>query len=100
MPAPRIMEPMGFTRRNFLQASTAAAAAQSIARPASDRITVGFIGTGARGQELMQAVQQHPQAEIVAVCDAYKGRVERALDRTANRAKAYKTHHDLIAQKS
>jgi predicted dehydrogenase len=84
----------------MLQGS-AALAAQTAARPApSDRITVGFIGTGARGQELMQAVQQHPRAEIVAVCDAYKGRIERAVDRTGNRAKVYKTHADLLAEKS
>jgi predicted dehydrogenase len=89
------------TRRNFLEGSAALAAAQSTARPApSDRITVGHIGTGARGQELMQAVQQHKQAEIVAVCDAYRGRIERALDRTGNRAKVYKTHADLLADKS
>jgi len=77
------------------------AAAQNVARPApSDRVTVGFIGTGARGQELMQAVQQHKQAEIVAICDAYKGRIERALDRTGNRAKVYKTYPGLLADKS
>ena len=92
---------MKVTRRNFIQASAALAAAPQTGRAApSDRITVGCIGTGARGQELMQAIQQHPQAEIVAVCDAYKGRVERALDRTGNRAKVYKTHADLLAQKS
>jgi len=91
---------MKVTRRDFFQTSAALAAAQTGRAAPSDRITVGCIGTGARGQELMQAIQQHPQAEIVAVCDAYKGRVERALDRTGNRAKVYKTHADLLAQKS
>jgi len=32
--------------------------------------------------------------------DAYKGRVERALDRTNGRARVYRTHHDLLADKS
>src|SRR5689334_3322808 len=92
---------MTFTRRDVLKAGAALAAAQTAARPAAnDRIAVGFIGTGARGQELMQAVLQHPRAEIVAICDAYKGRIERALQRTGNRAKVYKSHHDLLAQKS
>jgi predicted dehydrogenase len=92
---------MNVSRRSLLQATATLASTQNFARPApSDRITVGFIGTGARGQELMQAVAQHPQAEMVAVCDAYKGRLERALDRTSNRARAYKTHHDLLAQES
>ncbi len=92
---------MSVSRRNFLQGSAALAAAQQTARPAaSDRITLGFIGAGARGHDLIQVVQKHPRAEIVAVCDAYKGRVERALDRTGNRAKVYKTHADLLADKS
>ena len=60
-----------------------------------------MIGTGARSQELMQVILKLPQeAEIVAWCDAYKGRVERAIERTGGRAKAYETHHDLLAQKS
>jgi predicted dehydrogenase len=91
---------MSISRRNFIQATAAGYAAQNVARPASDRITVGCIGTGARGQELMQALLKDSRAEIVAVCDAYKGRVARALDRTGNRAKVYKHHHDLLADKS
>ncbi len=89
---------MQVTRRNFLQGAVITAAGPQAARPAAnDRITVGMIGTGARAQELMEAIQQHPQAEIVGVVDAYKGRVERAIDRTHGRAKAYATHHDLLA---
>jgi predicted dehydrogenase len=91
---------MELTRRNFMQASASLAAAQNVARSANDRIAIGFIGTGARGQELMQALQQHPQAEIVALCDAYQGRIRRARERTGGRAQAFKTHHDLLAQKS
>ena len=88
------------TRRTLLQ-SAALLAASPAARPApNDRITVGVIGTGARGQELMQAIQEHPQAEIVALVDAYKGRLDRALSRTKGRAKIYPTHHELLAQKS
>jgi predicted dehydrogenase len=95
------MNCMDLSRRNFLQTSAALAAAQQIGHTAAnDRITIGFIGAGARAHELMQAVQQHPQAEIVAVCDAYKGRVQRALDRTGNKAKAYKNYHDVLADKS
>ena len=60
-----------------------------------------MIGTGARSQELMQAILQLPQeAEIVGVVDAYTGRVERAIERTGGRAKAYANYHELLAQKS
>jgi predicted dehydrogenase len=92
---------METTRRTFLQAGALLAAAAPVARPApNDRITVGFVGTGARGQELMDAVQHHPQAEIAGIVDAYEGRRERALDRTKGRAKIYPAHHDLLAEKS
>ena len=88
-------------RRNFLQTGAAALTAGQFAKAApNDRITVGHIGTGARGQELMRAVLANPNTEIVGVVDAYKGRVERAIDRTSGRAKAYRTHHELLADKS
>jgi predicted dehydrogenase len=51
----------------------------------------------------MDALQQHPQAEIVGLVDAYKGRLDRALSRVkggAGRAKIYPTHRELLAEKS
>ncbi|MGH9660823.1 MAG: Gfo/Idh/MocA family protein [Bryobacteraceae bacterium] len=86
---------MSVSRRTFIQTSLAAAQTAP-----GDRITVGMIGTGARGQELMQAIQKNPVAEIVAVADAYKGRLERAVDRTGGRAKVYRSYTDLLADKS
>src|SRR5579864_3553911 len=92
---------MDLDRRSFLQTGAAALAASQLGKAApSDRITVGHIGTGARAQELMQAVIANPNTDIVGVVDAYTGRVERAIDRTNGRAKAYRTHHDLLADKS
>jgi len=93
---------MEMTRRTLLQAGALLAAASPAARPAAtDRITIGMIGTGARGQELMDALQQHPQAEIVGLVDAYKGRLERAASRVkGGHAKVYPTHHELLAEKS
>src|SRR5204863_7841615 len=51
-------------------------------------------------RSLMQAIQQIEGTEIVGVVDAYKGRVERAIDRTNGRAKAYPDYHDVLADKS
>jgi len=91
---------MNLDRRSFLQTGVALAAGQLSKAAPNDRITVGHIGTGARGHELMQAVMANPNTEIVGVVDAYTGRVERAIDRTNGRAKQYRTHHDLLADKS
>ncbi|MGH9628334.1 MAG: Gfo/Idh/MocA family protein, partial [Bryobacteraceae bacterium] len=90
---------MQLTRRHFLQTSAALAASGS-AKAANDKIQIGVIGCGARSHELMKALFDVPGTEIVGVVDAYKGRVERALDRTDRRAKAYKSYKELLAQPS
>ncbi len=94
---------MEITRRNLLKAGALLAATPAARPAANDRIAVGVIGTGARGQELMDALQADPRAEIVALVDAYQGRLERAMSRVkggAARAKIYPTHHELLAEKS
>jgi len=91
---------MEITRRTLLQTGALLAAAPLARSAANDRIQVGVIGTGARGQELMDSLQQDPRAEIVGIVDAYKGRIERALTRLKGHAEVYPTHHELLAQKS
>lgn len=66
---------------------------------ANDRLNVGFIGVGARAQQLMDDAKNIRGLEIVGICDAYKGRIERALERTAGRAKVYRDHRELLASK-
>ncbi|HKJ69090.1 MAG TPA: Gfo/Idh/MocA family oxidoreductase [bacterium] len=68
-------------RREFLGVMSSAAAAAFIPRhlmggsqfvPPSDKITIGFIGTGTQGiRQLMQALP-HPEIHIAAVCDVNK----------------------------
>lgn len=89
------------SRRSFIEAGVALAASQ-VARPAaaSDRITIGMIGAGARAHELIAAIRQNPNTEIVAVADAYKGRIERALERVGGGLKAYASYKDLLAAKN
>jgi predicted dehydrogenase len=63
----------------------------------NERITLGFIGTGARAHQVIDDVSRVEGFEIVALCDAYKGRVERAVERTGGRAKVYKDAGELLA---
>ena len=93
---------MNLSRRNFLQAGATLAAATGTVKSyaANDRVQFGIIGAGARSHELMQALMQHQSAQIVGVVDAYKGRVERALDRIGGGVKAYKNYQDILADKS
>jgi predicted dehydrogenase len=68
--------------------------------PANDRITVGMIGVGARAQQLMVSIMSLPNTEIVGVCDAYKGRLERAVERTKKHAMVYPDYRGIISDKS
>ena len=61
------------------------------------RVTLGFIGTGARAHQVLDEVMNIPGFEVVALCDAYKGRLEHGVERTKGRAKAYKDHRELLA---
>ncbi len=107
----------GINRRQFMQRSlVGAAAAPLVARSVAadtgpglksvspnDRIQVGIIGVGARMQErggVMHAAMAVPGVEVVGVCDAYKGRVTRALENTGGKAKDYGEYRKLLADKS
>jgi predicted dehydrogenase len=88
-----------FSRRMFLGAGAGVLAQAQAAAP-SDKITVGMIAVGSRAQELLEAIKQVPGTEIVGVCDAYSGRIERAVERTEGRAKVYKSYKGILADPS
>src|SRR5687768_14753020 len=89
---------MRFTRRNFIQTGAAMTAAAAQVRSANERIQVGVIGTGARSHELMRWLSFVPGTQVTTVVDAYKGRVERAIDRT--KAKPARDYREILADKS
>lgn len=80
---------LGMTKRT--------AAAFNPADSANGRITLGFIGVGARAQDVMNDVLRLPGFEVVAMCDAYQGRLQRATERTGGKAKIYKDAAELLA---
>ena len=105
----------GIDRRQFMQRSVLGAATaplvahvlghetEAVAQPVSpnDRIQVGIIGVGARVQSgLLEAAVAVPGVEVIGVCDAYKGRVARALERLEGRAKDYGDYRAILADKS
>ena len=76
------------TRRDFLKHAalgtaalgTAALLAYPTARilGANDRVRVGMIGVGNRGQDLLQQVMAVPRTELVAIADVYNRRHDEA----------------------
>src|SRR5690242_13305517 len=74
------------SRRGFLaSAGAAAVAAPGILRAqnANGKVHIGWIGVGSRGYYLMDRIYTGSGAEIevTAVCDTYKGNLNRAKDR-------------------
>jgi predicted dehydrogenase len=70
------------TRRDFIKA-TAVGAAAILASPshvlgANERVRVGMIGVGARGQDLLKQVLAVPNAQLVAIADVYSRSRDRA----------------------
>lgn len=104
----------GIGRRQFMQRSLAGAAAApavlhvlgaeveampQVVSP-NDRIQVGVIGVGARAQsDLIGPIVAVPGVEVIGVCDAYRGRVTRALDRVPG-AKDYGDWRAMLADKA
>ncbi len=95
---------MEMTRRGFLEMQAAIAASMQARVSANDRVRAAFIGCGARAHELMEAMMAHPQFEIAAVSDAYRGRIERAQDRIRARRGAaprvLRDYREALADKS
>ncbi len=89
-------------RRMFLLSSGSMLAAQS---PPSDRITLGVIGAGGRGNLVMSTFQNDPSVRVAAICDVYEPNLEHTVSRAAaaqngQAPKAYRNYKQLLADKS
>ena len=66
---------------------------------ASNRITVGCIGTGGRGRAIMRAFMSEPDAEVVAVCDVDRSHREEARKAAGLRSESsYNDFRELLAR--
>ena len=73
------------TRREFVQQTMLGAAALLAYPPArvlgaNDRVRIGMIGVGGRGQELLKQVMELPKAQVVAIADVYTRRHDEARE--------------------
>ncbi|HVF27089.1 MAG TPA: Gfo/Idh/MocA family oxidoreductase [Pyrinomonadaceae bacterium] len=66
---------------------------------ANDRIKLGIIGSGGRGRSLMTTFNKFPQAEFIAVCDAYERNQNLALKESRAGAKATYDYREILNNK-
>src|SRR5215472_3304232 len=95
---------MTTTRRNFMEQSLAgalstalASKSRAVAAPAGGGVTVGLIGAGIRGLELMQAALNNG-VRLVLVCDLYDGHLRRAQEIQPN-TPTTRDFHEVIGHK-
>jgi len=88
------------TAAGLPSANAAATVARSRQGAPSDRLRLGFIGTGARGQQVMDACLAVPGLEVVALCDAYTGRAERARVRAGGKAAILADYRAVLDDRS
>lgn len=98
------MSRQSINRRDFIRQASGAAAAGLTAASyanalgANDRVRLGIIGPGGRGQELMRAFLQAPNAEFVAAADIYTRRHDEAKS-IAPGIKTFSDHRRLLESK-
>lgn len=89
-------------RRDFAKTLAVAgslAALPASARPlgANDRVRLGFVGVGNRGDQLLDAFLTHADCEAVAFCDVYEPYLEPANKKAGGKAKLFHDYRKLLA---
>ena len=81
------------TRRSF---SGAAALSYSKILGANDRVRMGYIGLGNRGDQVHDAFLEHGDAETVAVCDLREDYMDLAVRKSRATPARYKDYRGLL----
>lgn len=87
-------------RRTFLSTSAAYFTAASYSRilGANDRVNLGLIGAGDRGQYVMTVFQKNPEVQVTSVCDIYGAKIDQAQTKAPG-SKGYTDHRALLDAK-
>ncbi len=84
------------SRRSFLAMSALSAASARRVAGANDRLRLGAIGTGGRGQYLMKELNKTGAVEWVAVCDVYNVRRDQAATIAGGQVKTYNDYRGVL----
>jgi predicted dehydrogenase len=91
------------TRRRFAKTMAAAGVATALSRMrvqgANDRIRLGFVGLGNRGDQVLDAFLVHRDAEVVAICDLWQPYLDFAAKKIGGNPKQFKNYRRLLELK-
>src|SRR5450755_1452281 len=89
-----------WTRRDFARsAGLATALSYSRIIGANDRVGVGYIGLGNRGDQVHDAFLEHGDNQTVAVCDLRDDYMDFAMQKSRATPKKYKDYRKLLEDK-
>jgi predicted dehydrogenase len=102
------------TRRDFNKAATAIGAAaatpaalgrglqttpQRGVKSANDRIRLGFVGLGNRGDQVLDAFLTHADAEVVAICDIHQPYLDFAAKKIGSNPQQFHDYRKMLERK-
>jgi predicted dehydrogenase len=91
------------TRRQFSQTAAAAGITTALSARrvlgANDRVRLGFIGVGNRGDQVLSAFLEHKDADVAAVCDIYQPYVEFACKKIGGAPEQFRDYRKLLDRK-
>ena len=90
-------------RRDFAKTAgfaTATALSASRVVGANDRVRVGFIGLGNRGDQVLSAFMEHKDCEVAGLCDIYLPYLDFAVKKSGGTPEQFNDYRKLIAKKN
>lgn len=85
-----------FTKRLVLAAAAAGVPARVLG--ANERVRLGFIGLGNRGDQVLDAFLVQPDAQVVAICDLYQPYLDFAAQKIGTQPRQYRDYRRLLEQ--
>jgi predicted dehydrogenase len=91
------------TRRQFAKTLAVAGASTALStlriRGANDRIRLGFIGLGNRGDQVLDGFLAHQDADVVAICDLHQPYLDFASQKIGTGPRQFKDYRRLLELK-
>ena len=92
-----------WTRRDFTKTLALAGASTALSPVRSaeprNRVRLGFIGLGNRGDQVLDAFLKQPDAEVAAICDLSEAYMDHAAQKAGTSPKRFKDYRQLLQQK-